>query len=130
MKRCPNGGAATPLYHSSYTHLATDSLPLTARGPTSDPPWPGGDVNSGVPVGGAELGRGRREVVAHRPRRQVCPGGDLLDRRTASGELQHVGLAGGQWAVAGADRLGGQLRIHVPTAAVHGADDLGEHGGA
>src|SRR4051794_6280937 len=78
---------------------------FAAAGPPSDPAVPAGDLDRGVAVDSAELCRGRRQVVAYRPRRQMGAGGDLLDRRSPGGKFQHVGLARRERAVSGADRL-------------------------
>ena len=71
-----------------------------------------------------ELRGRRRQVVPYGPLRQRGPLRDLRDGRPVRRQFQHLRLPGGQRRVPGADRVRGQLRVHVTVSGVHGPDDL------
>jgi hypothetical protein len=77
-------------------------------------------------IGRPELGGCRGQVVADRAWGEGGTVGDLLDGDAVGGEFEDVGFAGCQGAVPGADGFGGELGVEVASAAVHGADDVGE----
>ena len=72
----------------------------------------------------SQLGHRVGEVVAHRAGGERGAVGDLVDRGAARRQLEHVGLARGERAVAGGDRLGRELGVDVASAVVH----LAHHG--
>ena len=65
-------------------------------------------------------------MVAHRPLRQVQGGGDVGDGAAVPRGPQHLGLARGQRARPGGQRLGGQRGVDHPQPGVHPADGVGQ----
>ena len=95
----------------------------------SDPAVRAGALDGVVPVRRAEFGGGGGQVVAHGAGGQRCLPGDVPDGGAVGGEFQDVGLPAGERAVPGADGLGadglgGQLRVDVPSPGVDGAEDV------
>src|SRR3954468_5157755 len=106
----PAIGASTTGAATSYGPIDNGTVAIVA-GPAARSEQPAGILGQADGLGagpGAGLADRGRQMVADRPLRQVQRGGEVGDGATVARGTQHVGLAGGQRARPGGERLGGE----------------------